>query len=273
MEEQVEEVQNDTTEGAVLEGVELPTAESAETQEEVSQESAQVESDAEVDAPPVEEEMAGITKAEWAKTQEMLTQQEQFIKERGNEVGDLRQQINVLDQRRQQLSKTDDELNDLYIDNAAQAIREQNELSQVDAEARVIQQLIDKGNILQIDPEFESKKDEIAEMMIEDGYRSTDVQRFKTDPYWVDSNVLLSYSKQVSGKRELSALKEKVDALSKKPGEVAKNIEAAAKGGVTLNASTGGSTGGDVVVTSDMVESMTSEQRQHFIKTGEVLIN
>lgn len=275
MEEQVVEdvVQNDTVEGAVSEGVELPSAGETESSEVENVESPQNVVEAESAPQDVVDEKVEISKSEWDKMKSQVSQQEEFIQRRNNEVGDLRQQLGTLDQQRQQLSKTDDELNDLYIDNPAQAIREQNELGRVNEQMRYVQELETKASILHADPQFEDKVEEMAQLMVADGYDPASVQRFKSNPYWVDSATSMSYAKHVGQERRIKALETNNESLKQKPGEVARNIEAAAKGGVTLTASTGGTNGGEVVVTSEMVESMSSDQRKHFIKTGEVLIN
>ena len=269
----VEEVQNDTEiidEGAVSEGVELPAAGEAESSDEVVGQEAQVESDVEVNAPPVVENIE-VPKTEFEKLQAQVAQQEEFIQRRNNEVGDLRQQLSGLEAQRQQLSRTDEELNDLYYENPAKAMQEQNELSRVNEQMRYVQELESKASILQADPNFEDKVNEMAELMVQDGYDPASVQKFKSNPYWVDAATSMSYAKQVGQERRIKALEANNESLKQKPGEVAQKIEAAANGGTTLTAKTSGSTGGDVVVTSEMVEAMDSKTLKHFNRTGEVL--
>jgi chromosome segregation ATPase len=264
-----EDVQADIDDtNAVQEGAELPAADEVVDSSNVEVESQEVESQEQ----PIDEKIE-VPKTEFEKLQAQVAQQEEFIQRRNNEVGSLRQQIIALERQEQALTKSEDEINELYLDNPAKAIQEQQELSRIQDQRRYIQELETKASLLQSDPQFEEKVGEIAELMVQDGYDPASVQKFKTNPYWVDSNVTRTYVAKVAQNRELADLRGKVESLTKKPQDVARKIEAAANSGVTLNASSSGTTGGEVVVTSETVESMTSEQRKHFIKTGEVLIN
>jgi uncharacterized protein (DUF3084 family) len=184
-------VQNDIVEeGAVSEGVELPAAgEEVASSEDIVGGEAQVESDASLEAPPVVENIE-VPKTEFEKLQAQVAQQEEFIQRRNNEVGDLRQQLSGLEAQRQNLSKTDEELNDLYYENPAKAIQEQSELSRVNEQMRYVQELETKASILQADPQFEEKVEEMAQLMVLDGYDPASVQRFKSNPYWVIAWIL-----------------------------------------------------------------------------------
>lgn len=261
----------------VVEEVETPVADNVVGEEVTPVETAGEE----IETPEGEETQveAGlsetVSREEFDTLKKTLDDSRSMVGKQSQEVGSARAKIQSLESQLSQLNRTGEQISEGIYDKPQEVIRDEIARAGLTTQLEQARQqafsLENKNIVLASDPDFEGKIEEIAQVMQSEGVNLLDVQDFKDNPYQFESRDLLSYSKAVTQQRKLSDMEKRLHKLD--PTNVAKNIEKAAHSSTNgkMTSSTGGGGDGGISVTSEMIQNATSEQRKHFIKSGEWL--
>jgi DNA repair exonuclease SbcCD ATPase subunit len=173
-----------------------------------------------------------------ARLEKQVKDKEEFIQRQAQEIGQLRK---VLEDIQRNIPQNPDE--QAYYENpqmaVEQVIRQREMLAY---QARVQEQLAEKENETTIKtqvPDIESMIDDIAALALKDGAAPEIVRQFKSRPYAAIPDLVVQLANRVKAERRISELEKELNTLRKKPEDVLRRVEEAAKGPRTLTASTG----------------------------------
>lgn len=222
------------------------------------------------DAP---KEEATVPDPEKDKLAKQVQDKEAFIQRQAQELGELRRKSQEMDRFRNEAKTKAESVNDTFYDNplaATEAV-----LNHRDAERQyaVTEQILrEKETELTVTsaiPHFNEMKDEIAEIATADGYPPESVDAFKRNPWTSDASILVNYAHRVSMQRQVKAMQGEIETLKKKPEEVLRKIEEAAKGSKTLTAATGIARAASTEVSETQLNSMTDAELDEFLKNNQ----
>lgn len=175
--------------------------------------------------------------------------QDKFFDRVGTEVGLLRKR--TPEQEREELEK----IRDAYIEDPVEGHRLMQEYQDKQNKAKDLEkeyeanQMIERNreSISKLLPEFkEDSIEELSKLMAEDGAPEEALRAFKAQPYLMDQATLYNLYKRNDLTREVTTLKEQleakekeIEALKKKPDELLDNIEKASKVKTLTNSASG----------------------------------
>lgn len=243
----------------------LNAEEEAEEKDEV-EEVAEKEETAEVkEEEQKEEEKKELTPEE--KTAKQLSDKEAFIQRQAAEIGELRKREAQL---RDELALFNPADNDaLYQVNPTEAVNQV--LAAREKEAEIIklnqQASIKQSELLSKEyvPDFEDHIDDMVEILKEQKVEPEFIRSFKSNPYTMPPAVLVNLASTAKLAKEVKALKAENELLKKKPDEVLKKVETAARQVVT------GSTGkaGKSAIEAKQVISMSNKELDDILNAPE----
>jgi hypothetical protein len=212
-----------------------------------------------------------ISRVDFEKLQSQLVHSQQTIGKQANDVGTARKTIEELEVKVKELNATKERMQEDGLPDAFEAIEAHTALTntqkQLEEANKSFLETQNKTILTQMDPVYDKRVDKMAELMLQDGYHANEVAAFKSNPYFVDQGIAIAYLNRA---KESAKYDETLELLKKlDPKGVAAKIQAAAKGGASVTAATGGGSSGEVEVTSQMIKSATKNQLSHFNKTGE----
>lgn len=250
--------------------VEAPETGSSIESEEVQEVQTEV-ADQEVVEDGEQGEPIQISRADFEKLQSQLVHSQQTIGKQANDVGTARKTIEELEAKVKELNATKERMQDDGLPDTFEAIETHTALTDAQRKLEEANRLYlesqNKTILTQMDPVYDKRVDKMAELMLQDGYPSHEVEAFKSNPYFVDQGIAIAYLNRA---KEAAKYEETLEVLKKlDPKGVAAKIQAAAKGGASVTAATGGGSSGEVEVTRDMLRTATKNQLRHFHKTGE----
>lgn len=228
-------------------------------EEEEPEDERESEVPAEEEAEAQEEEAAAAEEDQHnEKLEKQVKDKEEFIQRQASEIGALRKQI--LDMQAA-MPETPEE--SLYYSDPAEAV---NQVLKQREQAAYIENLNHavavKENELTVKtivPDIDDLIDSIADTALKDGATQETVRAFKNRPYNAPPDLVIQLAKRVKAEKEVETLKARIAELEKKPDDVLKKVEAAARTGKTLTAKTGQSGGGSV-----------SEKSRHMLTDAEL---
>lgn len=189
---------------------------------------------------PVEENQSPEETAEekQAKLDKQLKAKEEFIKQRQAEIDRLSARIGELRKLNQEAPTEES-----YYENPADTVNQvlatrerEAEIARLGYQAQVHQNEVAIKTLV---PEIDELIDPIAELAAKDGATPELIRNFKANPFAEAPALVIQLARRVQVEKENAALKAEIETLRKKPDEVVKRIEEAAKGHKPLTAASG----------------------------------
>lgn len=235
-----------------------------------------------VDAPEPElsiealREKVASLESEVIKRDTRLTQQEKFIQARNNEVGGLRQQLDLI---KSMPTYTTEQIQDLAItdpDAAVQALQQKvsndSEAQRIEARIRTVE--LDR-TLREHHPDIEEIFPELVKLVDEDNPGTGLASQFASNPFMFGLATVHNLAHRAKTNLKLASLEAQVELLKREKSEIAKDtikkINEAAKKKKSMAAGTGSAQENDSVGVADMdMSKWTPEQLQHVIKHGKL---
>lgn len=176
--------------------------------------------------------------SEGEKLKDRVANQEKMIARFGTEVGLLRKKSP--EEERVEVER----IRDIFLDDPDKGQEALNDYNKRKSDAEKLekdtlfqQQMIEtKNTVIKYIPDFENALDDMAEVLKADNVPADVIEGFKKNPYVLDHTTLYALNKRAhlvkentDFKTEIEKLKEENKKLKAKPGELARNIEAASK--------------------------------------------
>jgi archaellum component FlaC len=250
--------------------VEVPEAGSSVESEEVQEVQTEV-ADQEVEDNGEQAEPIEMSREDFEKLQSQLVHSQKTIGKQANDVGTAKKTIEELEAKVKELNATKERMQEDGLPDTFEAIETHTALTdtqrKLEEANKTFLETQNKTILTQMDPVYDKRVDKMAELMLQDGYPVHEVAAFKSNPYFVDQGIAIAYLNRA---KEADRYDETLELLKRlDPKGVAAKIQAAAKGGASVTAATGGGSSGEVEVTSQRIRSATKKQLSHYNKTGE----
>lgn len=178
---------------------------------------------------------------------------EQYIQERGREIGDLRKAL------RERADGLRESVQDSFVDDPASAVqrileaeRAEQEIRSLDLEEATTR---NKAEIEKAIPDFESKLDSIAEIAKADGVPAAAIRNFRDNPYATSPKILMMLADRADKAAKVRELSTKVEELTAKQKSIAQKIAEAAGKNRVVSGKAGGKTSSD----EDPLEGVTED--------------
>jgi hypothetical protein len=178
---------------------------------------------------------------------------EQYIQERGREIGDLRKAL------RERADGLRESVQDSFVDDPASAVqrileaeRAEQEIRSLDLEEATTR---NKAEIEKAIPDFESKLDSIAEIAKADGVPAAAIRNFRDNPYATSPKILMMLADRADKAAKVRELSTKVEELTAKQKSIAQKIAEAAGKNRVVTGKAGGKTSSD----EDPLEGVTED--------------
>lgn len=213
--------------------------------------------------PEIDQQPAVETEVEvQTKLEKQLKDKEEFIQRRNAEVGELRKQIEALQQRIPQVQE------DGYYENPVDAVNQVLQAREQQAQIQYLEhQAAIKQNELTIKefvPEFDSLVDDMVEVIRDLKYPQEVINNFKANPYAEQPAILVNLAERAKLAKENKTLKAEIEKLKKAPGDVLKKVEAAANSSRPLTAATGNS--GNRAISDKQVHQLSDKELDELLR-------
>ena len=209
-------------------------------------------------------------KKELEKEKESKQGLESVLGRQGQQLGDLRKQIETLTQQLTvwESPEEQDKFNDKFIHNPYQAAieitKKERETEQTRKQLQELQRLeLAKTNEIYIKekiPNFDELKEDISEILRSDGVAEPIVKAVMSDIYVEDPAILMQLAKRAEIVKENRELKSRFNNEKSKSDRVLGNVEKAAEMRTALNTKTPSSTRGMGVLTEQQIWAMSPEE-------------
>jgi hypothetical protein len=228
---------------------------------------------------PDPKEIEMVSKKQYEKVLEQLQQQERFIQQRNQQLGEARKQITAL---RAEKAKV---LDDAFAESPLKGLEAANEIKELDATIEEIdseQERMTKTHTVQkAVANYIQPKDWSVEAMTDslkrDGLSTEFISKFRTNPYgieWGPEAALINLAKRARAEKALTVVipllkqfYERAKELKGKPQEMLKKINQASKQPAQVTASKAGTSSGSKYLPKDLT-SLSDAELDAFLESN-----
>jgi len=219
----------------------LRESEQAVSEQHVAQREEISEEEVEVPGEEAQEPTIAELQQRLVAQEERFAEQEKFNARQSTELGLSRKKVEELEALK---AETGEDISvDNFLENPREALRQEREYADRQGRIAELENSIQRDEIsgrnrdiiAQHAPEFESQRESIAKLLINDGNSMEEVQGFMSDAYNTDPAMVIQLSRRAQLESENATLKARL----KSPGDMLQKIDQAARRGPSVTARSG----------------------------------